>query len=120
MAQTLQEFKAELFRVLANPIRIRILETLRAADSLTVGEIQTRVGVEASNVSQHLGVMRQHGLVVARRDGTSVWYSVANPQLYELLDGARAIFEKQVQAQSRMLEHDSPNKASGARRSGAK
>jgi ArsR family transcriptional regulator len=119
MARSLQEFKAELFRVLAHPVRIRILESLRAAGSLTVGEIQSRVGVEASNVSQHLGVLRQHDLVLTRRDGTSVWYSVANPQLFGLLDGARAIFENQLRAQTRMLD-EAPGKASHPRRSKAR
>jgi len=103
VAQTLQEFKADLFRVLANPVRIRILETLRAGGELTVGEIQQRVDVEASNVSQHLAILRQHRLVSARRDGTSVWYSVAATDLYKMLDVARAIFEKQLREQSRML-----------------
>jgi ArsR family transcriptional regulator len=103
MPSTMQEFKAELFRTLANPVRIRILEVLRDSGSLTVGDIQQRVGIESSNVSQHLSILRTHGLVDTRRDGTSIWYSVAVPDVYKLLDGARAIFEKQVSAQSRVL-----------------
>jgi len=103
MTATLQDFKAELFRTLANPVRIRILEVLREAGSLTVGEIQLRVGVEPSNVSQHLSILRAHGLVATRRDGTSIWYSIAAPDLFDLLDVARAIFEKQLTEQTRML-----------------
>ena len=104
MAATLQDFKAELFRALANPVRIRILEVLRESGSLTVGEIQQRVGIESSNVSQHLSILRSHGLVATRREGTSIWYSVAAPDLYKLLDVARAIFEKRLTAQSRVLK----------------
>ena len=104
MAATLQDFKAELFRALANPVRIRILEVLRESGSLTVGEIQQRVGIESSNVSQHLSILRSHGLVITRREGTSIWYSVAAPDLYKLLDVARAIFEKRLTAQSRVLK----------------
>ena len=104
MAAALQDFKAELFRTLANPVRIRILEVLRASGDLTVGEIQHRVGVEPSNVSQHLSILRSRGLVTTRREGTSIWYSVAAPDLYELLDVARAIFEKQLDYQARMLD----------------
>ena len=100
----MQEFKAELFRTLANPVRIRILEVLRESGSLTVGEIQQRVSVESSNVSQHLSILRTHGFVETRRDGTSIWYSVAVPDVYKLLDVARAIFEKQLSAQSRVLK----------------
>ena len=104
MTATLQDFKAELFRTLANPVRIRILEVLRAAGSLTVGEIQHRVCVEPSNVSQHLGILRRHGLVTTRREGTSIRYSIAAPELFGLLDVARAIFEKQLTEHTRMLE----------------
>ncbi len=103
MPTTLQDFKAELFRALAHPMRIRILELLRAATCLTVGEIQQRVGAEPSNVSQHLAILRQHGLVSTRRDGTSIWYSVTDEELFGLLDVARAIFEQQLQEQTRIL-----------------
>jgi len=107
---TLQDFKAELFRTLANPVRIRILEVLRDARSLTVGEIQQRVGVEPSNVSQHLALMRGRGLVTTRREGTSIWYSVAEPQLFEMLDAARAIFDNQLAAQAKLAEDaDAPS-----------
>ena len=104
MPSTMQDFKAELFRTLANPVRIRILEVLRDAGSLTVGDIQQRVGVESSNVSQHLSILRTHGLVATRRDGTSIWYSVVATDVYKLLDVARAIFEKQLTAQTRVLK----------------
>lgn len=101
--ETLQDFKAGLFRTLANPVRIRILEALRAATSLTVGEIQQAVGAEPSNISQHLSIMRANGIVVSRREGTNIWYSVAEPELYALLDVAREIFERQLEARTRML-----------------
>lgn len=104
MIPTLQDFKAELFRTLANPVRIRILEVLRHAGSLTVREIQQRVGSEPANVSQHLALMRGRGLVSTRRDGTSIWYSIAEPQLFEMLDAARAIFDNQLAAQAKLVE----------------
>lgn len=104
MAGTLQDFKAELFRALANPIRVRILETLRAAGSLTVSDIQQRIGIESSNVSQHLSILRAHGLVTAERQGTRAMYTVADPELYSLLDVARSIFEKHLTEQALMLE----------------
>lgn len=101
---TLQDFKAEFFRTLGNPVRIRILEALRATGSLTVGEIQLRVGIEAANASQHLAIMRTLGIVEARRKGTSAWYSVTEPEVFRLLDAARAIFERKVAAQAELLE----------------
>jgi ArsR family transcriptional regulator len=111
MTGTLQDFKAELFRTLANPVRIRILEVLRAAGSLTVSEIHQRVRVEPSNVSQHLSILRGHGLVATRREGTSIRYSIAVPDLFDLLDVARAIFEKQLTEQARMLEQQDEDAA---------
>lgn len=103
MGSTLQDFKAELFRALANPVRIRILEVLRESGSLTVNEIQQQAGVESSNVSQHLSILRNHGLVATRREGTSIWYSISAPELFRVLDVARTIFEKQLTVQTRML-----------------
>jgi ArsR family transcriptional regulator len=101
---TLQQFKADLFKTMANPLRIRILEELRLGGSLTVGEIQQRVGVEPSNVSQHLSIMRSHGLVSSRREGTNVHYAVTTPEIFQLMDVARTIFENRLLEQSRMLE----------------
>jgi ArsR family transcriptional regulator len=101
---SLQQFKADLFKTMANPLRIRILEELRLGGSLTVGEIQQRVGVEPSNVSQHLSIMRTSGVVASTRQGTNVRYSVTAPEIFQLLDVARAIFETRLVEQSRMLE----------------
>jgi ArsR family transcriptional regulator len=102
MTDSLQEFKAEFFRALANPIRIRLLEHLKAGE-VTVGDLQQRLGLDSSNVSQHLSILRAHSLVAARRDGTRIWYSVGEPRIYEILDAARAIFENQVKASTRLL-----------------
>jgi ArsR family transcriptional regulator len=103
-SQTLQQFKADLFKTMANPLRIRILEELRTGGNLTVSEIQQRVGVEPSNVSQHLSIMRGAGVVISSREGTNVRYAVAAPEIFELMDVARTIFENRLLEQSRLLE----------------
>lgn len=95
----LQDFKADLFRTLGNPVRIRILEELRAAGTLSVTEIQQAVGIEPSNASQHLGVLRTRGVVVAARDGTTVRYTVADEAIFALLDTARTVFESRLEVQ---------------------
>lgn len=100
----LQDFKAQLFRALSNPLRIRMLEELRAAGSLTVTELHQRTGAEPANVSQHLAVLRTHGLVVTQRDGTNVWYSVIDPGVFALLDVSRDIFSRQVDSQQKLLD----------------
>lgn len=88
------DLQVELFRTLAHPVRVRIIELLRAAGSLTVGEIQQRLGLRAANVSQHLAVLRVGGLVSTRRTGTSIWYAVSEPGLGEVLDAARRLHER--------------------------
>src|SRR5712675_1454354 len=76
--------KAELFRALANPARVRVLELL-AEGERSVGEMQPFVGIELSHLSQQLGVLRRAGLVSTRRDGSSVRYAIKDPLLIDLL-----------------------------------
>ena len=89
--EQLQVWKAEFFKALAHPARIRILEFLRDGER-PAGEILEALGLEQSNGSQHLGVLRNRNIVVARREGTSVLYSVRDPMLYEVLDLLRQYF----------------------------
>ena len=100
----LQEFKADLFRTLANPARIRILEVIREGEEPTVTEIQQAVGIEPSNASQHLAILRSRGVVQARRDGNTIRYSVADPEVFALLDTARAVFERRLATQQDALK----------------
>jgi DNA-binding transcriptional ArsR family regulator len=87
----LRQFKAEFFKGLAHPMRIRILELLRGGP-LSVGQMQDAVGVPASSISQQLAVLRGRNIVVTERRGTTVIYRVRDTELFELLDAARRIF----------------------------
>lgn len=102
MSPTLQQFKAQLFRALGHEVRVRLLEELRDGEC-SVGDLQERVQVSGPNVSQHLAVLRSQGIVAARRDGTSVLYSIADPRLNNVLDDARSIFEHQIAAGAALL-----------------
>ena len=84
-----REFKASLFQALAHPTRLRILEILRRGE-LSVGAILTKVDRDQANVSQHLTNLRLRGLVVNRKAGNQVFYSVRDPSLFEILDLMRA------------------------------
>lgn len=84
----ISEVKAELFKALANPARIRVLEVL-AGGERSVSELQPLVGIEASHLSQQLAVLRRSGLVTTRKVGTSVFYSIADRDLIEILAVAR-------------------------------
>lgn len=95
MPDALQNFKAEFFKALAHPVRIKILENLRDTEK-SVTELQALLGIDQSGVSQQLSVLRAKGLIIARKNGTSVYYSVKDPLLFQLLDVARAIFNNQL------------------------
>jgi len=95
MQSALQEFKAEFFRALAHPIRVRLLEALVTGEK-SVQQIQDALGLDQPIVSQQLAVLRGKHIVVARKEGTVVHYSVRDPLLAELLDVARRIFNNQL------------------------
>ncbi len=102
MPETLQDFKAAFFKTLASPVRVRLLEELRGGPT-TVGDLQRRLGSDSSSVSQHLALLRAQGVVVTRREGNKIWYAVEEKRIYSILDAARAIFEDQVRASTRLL-----------------
>lgn len=95
MQDTLRRFKAEFFKALSHPTRIQILEALRGGER-SVSELQEILAVEGSNVSQQLAVLRNRNIVESRKMGTSVYYSVRDPALFELLDVARTIFNNHL------------------------
>ena len=99
----LRRFKAELFQALANPTRIHIVECLRDGEQ-SVGAILERVGVEPANVSQHLAVLRSKQLVVNRKEGNQVFYSLRDPLLIEVLDTMRRYFQAHLEEALAMLE----------------
>lgn len=90
-AERLRQFKAEFFKALGHPLRIRVLELLRGGP-LSVTQIQEATGVPTSSVSQQLAVLRSRSIVTTQRRGTTVIYEVADAELFELLDVARRIF----------------------------
>lgn len=94
MAQ-LQDFKAELFKALSHPTRIRILELLREGEK-SVSQLQLALGVEGSTVSQQLAILRMKSLVDTRRAGNAIYYRLRDAQIKELLDAARRIFDAHV------------------------
>ncbi len=86
----ISELKAELFRALGNPGRIRILEQLVQGER-SVGELQPLVGLESSHLSQQLGVLRRANLVLARKEGSQVFYSVRSALMADVLAAAKQL-----------------------------
>jgi ArsR family transcriptional regulator len=91
----LASFKAEFFKALANPLRIRILDQLRMHE-LTVSEIRDQLEVELPNVSQQLAILKSKNLVVARKQGNNIYYSCVDPTVFKLLDVAKQIFNNHL------------------------
>jgi ArsR family transcriptional regulator len=100
--QPISEVKAELFRALAHPARIRILEVL-ADGERSVGDMQPLVGIEASHLSQQLAVLRRAGLVITRKEGSTVFYAVKDPQLVELLAVAKRLLITALESSQELL-----------------
>ena len=95
MQDALRQFKANFFQALAHPTRIAIVEQLRNGE-LSAGALIERLGVEQANVSQHLGVLRAKNILVNRKAGNQVFYSVRDPLIIEVLDLMRRYFHAQM------------------------
>jgi len=95
MPDSLQSFKAELFKALAHPTRIRILELLRDGEK-NVGELMAALRLEGSSVSQQLAILRMKNIVDTRKVGSTIYYRLRGDDVIELLDVARRIFDAQV------------------------
>lgn len=91
----MSQFKAEFFKALSHPLRIRILHALRDGE-VTVGDLTSRLRVEQSTLSQQLAILRNRDLIVARKSGSNVFYSVHDPAIFRLLDVAREIFNNHL------------------------
>ena len=95
MSEALRQFKAEFFQALAHPTRIALVEQLREGE-LSAGELMERLGIEQANASQHLAVLRAKNIVVNRKSGNQVFYSVRDPLIIEVLDVMRRYFHKHM------------------------
>ncbi|MFK7693297.1 ArsR/SmtB family transcription factor [Paenibacillus sp. HJGM_3] len=95
MNRELQQFKADFFKALGHPLRIRILELLAEGDK-NVNELQAIIGSDGSAVSQQLAILRSKNIVFGTKDGNKVTYSLRDPMIKELLAVAREIFNNHL------------------------
>jgi ArsR family transcriptional regulator len=95
--------KAEFFRALGHPVRVRLLQLLREGER-TVGSLQAALELDSSGTSQQLAALRKQGLVESRRDGTSVYYRVKDPRTLELLELAKAIIASNLAEGQALLD----------------
>jgi DNA-binding transcriptional ArsR family regulator len=102
VSRPLYQLKAEFFKTLGHPARIRVLELLSQREH-AVAELLPEVGIEAANLSQHLAVLRRAGLVATRKEGSTVFYSLTSPHVAELLAVARRILSGVLSGQVELL-----------------
>ncbi len=95
--------KATMFRTLGHPARVRILELLQDGEH-SVGALQDALDLDSGGTSQHLAALRRIGLVESRKEGTSVFYRVRDPQAFTLLEVGRGIIARTLAEQQSQLE----------------
>jgi len=103
MTTPLHQLKAEFFKTLGHPARIRVLELLSEKEH-SVGEMLPFLGIEASHLSQQLAVLRRAGLVATRRQGSTVYYSLTSSHIGELLAAAQVSLAAVMTDQLELLE----------------
>lgn len=102
MPDSLRRFKANIFQALAHPTRIAIIELLENGE-LSAGELIEKLGMEQANISQHLAVLRTKQLVVNRKVGNQVFYSVRDPIIIKVLALMRRYFQTHLKESLEML-----------------
>ncbi|MFD8634309.1 ArsR/SmtB family transcription factor [Streptomyces sp. NPDC059533] len=102
MQVPLYQAKAEFFRMLGHPVRIRVLELLQHGP-VPVRELLNVIEIEPSNLSQQLAVLRRSGIVISIRDGSNVSYALAGGDVAELLRAARCVLTELLAGQNSLL-----------------
>jgi ArsR family transcriptional regulator len=103
MSQELRQFKAEIFQALAHPTRIAIVEMLCKGEQ-PAGRLIDQLGLEQANASQHFAVLRSKQIVVSRKEGNQVFYSLRDPVLIEVLEILKRYFHSQLSKTASMLK----------------
>lgn len=114
MTQELRRFKAEIFQALAHPTRIAIVELLREGE-MSAGQLIEQLGLEQANASQHFSVLRSKQVVVNRKEGNQVFYSLRDPVLIEVLDILKRYFYSQLSQTMSMLKEMRTDKRTSKR-----
>jgi len=118
VTDALRQFKSEIFQGLANPTRIAIVELLRNGE-LSAGTLIQKLGIEQANASQHLAVLRAKQILVSRKVGNQVYYSIRDRALIEVLDILRRYFYAQLSTTVDMLRQvakEEPKSRTGTQR----
>jgi len=102
MPRPIYQVKADFFKTLSHPARIRILEVLRDGEQ-SVSQLIPQVGIEASHLSQQLAVLRRANILESRKEGTTVCYSVTDERIFQLLEVAKAIITSSLAESTQLI-----------------
>jgi len=97
------ELHASICKTLANPKRLQILNLLRHKE-MSVSELASLMEIREANVSQHLSVMRQKGILVAKREGVNIYYRISNPKVIKACDIMREVLLEQLEERAQLIE----------------
>ena len=100
--EELYRLQAEFCKGMAHPKRIQILRTLKTGEK-TVNELARLTGIPQANMSQHLSLLRQIGLLSTRRDGTNIYYSISDPRIVEACDLVRSCIGERLKKSQMVL-----------------
>jgi DNA-binding transcriptional ArsR family regulator len=103
LPEPLIDLVAQRFRVLGEPMRIKLLDRLREGDA-TVGELQEALGASQQNVSKHLGILLNAGMVARTKQGNHSHYSISDPSVFELCDAVCGGVRRQLQDLEEILQ----------------
>ena len=118
MDDALRQFKSEIFQGLANPTRIAMVELLRGGER-SAGQLIEKLGIEQANASQHLAVLRAKQIVVSRKAGNQVYYSIRDRALIEVLEILRRYFYDQLNSTVHLMKQaarETPKTRAGSHR----
>jgi ArsR family transcriptional regulator len=111
MDDTIFVLHAQVCQVLGHPKRLEILNALRDQEK-SAGDLAAMLEIGKANLSQHLAIMRERGIVVARREGLNVYYRVANPKVIQACDLMRQVLLEQLAAKGTLAEQMKPSERS--------
>ena len=103
LPEPLIDLVAQRFRVLGEPMRIKLLDRLREGDA-TVSELQQALGASQQNVSKHLGILHAAGMVARTKQGNQVRYSISDPTVFDLCDQVCGGVRRQLQELDALLQ----------------
>ena len=100
--RTIFDMQAEVCKTIANPKRLEIIHALKDGEK-TVSELVELLGVPKANVSQHLAVMRTKGVLINRRDGVNIFYSISNHKVIQACTLMKEVLTEQMRERSKLL-----------------